>query len=226
LQTLSDIQARVLGCLIEKKETTPEQYPLTTNSLRLACNQKTARHPVTDYTEGEVGRAVRELISLGFAREAWGARVTKFEHDAGKALGLHGQALALLCALMLRGPQTAAELRTNAQRLHEFGDLDDVLYQLARMAEHEPPLAVRLPRQPGQKEERYAHLLCGEPQISVRTVTSSAAESDSPARGDLIARLESLENTVAELVFRLDRLDASGAESAEEDDGLDPPGFR
>ena len=220
---LSEIQARVLGCLIEKKETTPEQYPLTTNSLRLACNQKTARYPVTDYTEGEVGRAVRELIALGFAREAWGARVTKFEHDAGKVLGLHGKALALLCPLLLRGPQTAAELRTNAQRLHDFGDLDDVLYQLARLGEHDPALVVRLPRQPGQKEERYAHLMCGEPSISVRAASASAGDSGSPAHPDLLSRIESLENTVAELVFRLDRFDAGAAPAADEQDDPEAP---
>lgn len=219
MQTLSDIQARVLGCLIEKKETTPEQYPLTTNSLRLACNQKTARHPVTDYTEGEVGRAVRELISMGLAREAWGARVPKYEHDAGKVLALHGKALALLCPLILRGPQTAAELKANAQRLHDFGDLDDVLYQLARMGEHEPPLAVCLPRQPGQKEERYAHLLCGEPAIPARGIPVHTPV----ARDDLLARIESLENSVAELMFRLDRLDPGHTEPAAESDSADGP---
>jgi len=219
LQNLSDIQARVLGCLIEKKETTPEQYPLTTNSLRLACNQKTARHPVTDYSEGEVGRAVRELISLGLAREAWGARVPKYEHDAGKALGLHGKALALLCPLVLRGPQTAAELKTNAQRLHEFGDLDDVLHQLGRLSEHEPPLAVCLPRQPGQKEERYAHLLCGEPQVPARGIPTRV----STASDDLVSRIESLENSVAELMFRLDRLDPAHRQDANEPSENDHP---
>jgi len=227
LQTLSDIQARVLGCLIEKKETTPEQYPLTTNSLRLACNQKTARHPVTDYTEGEVGRAVRELISMGLAREAWGARVPKYEHDAGKVLGLHGKALALLCPLILRGPQTAAELKANAQRLHDFDDLDDVLHQLARMAEHQPPLTVCLPRQPGQKEERYAHLLCGEPVMSARGIPGRGPSPDSgrvsPPRDDLLARIESLENSVAELMFRLDRMDPGHAGSADEAEAADNP---
>lgn len=209
MQELSELQARVLGCLIEKKETTPEQYPLTTNSLRLACNQKTARHPVTNYTEGEVGHAVRELIALGMVREAWGGRVARYEHDAGKALGLQGKALAVLCALMLRGPQTLGEIRTNSQRLHAFQDLDDVQYVLQRLAEHVPPMARCLPRQPGQKEERYAHLLCGEAAIPESPADVRAA----PARSGLEQRIEALEAVVESLEARLRLLEppASGA---------------
>ena len=201
LQQLSEIQARVLGCLIEKKETTPEQYPLTTNSLRLACNQKTARNPITSYTEGEVGRSVRELISMGLAKEAWGARVAKYEHEAGKALGLQSKSLALLCPLILRGPQTAGELKINAQRLFEFADLDDVVYSLKRLAEHDPALVVCLPRQPGQKEERYAHLLCGEPSIP------EVSRAPAAAREGLEQRITALETAVAELAERLARLE-------------------
>jgi uncharacterized protein YceH (UPF0502 family) len=199
VQELNELQARVLGCLIEKKETTPEQYPLTTNSLRLACNQKTARHPITNYTEGEVGHAVRELIAMGVVREAWGGRVARYEHDAGKALGLQGKALAVLCPLMLRGPQTVGEIRTNSQRLYTFQDLDDVQFMLQRLAEHEPPLVKCLPRQPGQKEERYAHLLCGEAAIpEVTSVIRPAA-----ARSDLEHRIEALEAVVESLEARL-----------------------
>ncbi len=203
MQELSELQARVLGCLMEKKETTPEQYPLTTNSLRLACNQKTARNPVTNYTEGEVGRTVRELISLGLAREAWGARVAKYEHEAGKALGLQSKALALLCPLMLRGPQTAGELKINAHRLFDFEDLDDVIYMLGRLAEHEPPLVVALPRQPGQKEERYAHLLCGEPSIPETTYSPATTA----VRQELEQRINALEEAVAKLNIRLAQLE-------------------
>ena len=114
---LSAIQVRVLGCLIEKKETTPDQYPLTLNALKNACNQKTARNPVTSYTDGEVGHTLRELETLGLVREAWGARVAKYEHLAAKGLNLHGKGLAVLCPLMLRGPQTLGELRINSHRL-------------------------------------------------------------------------------------------------------------
>jgi hypothetical protein len=198
------MQARVLGCLIEKKETTPEQYPLTTNSLRLACNQKTARNPVSNYTEGEVGHTVRELIGLGFAREAWGARVAKYEHDAGKVLNVQSKALALLCPLILRGAQTAGELKINAQRLFAFEDLDDVVHMLHRLCEQAPALVVCLPRQPGQKEERYAHLLCGEPVIAqfIPHVNYTAAAARDGKYQDLEERINALEVQVAELLSR------------------------
>ncbi len=203
--TLSAIQVRVLGCLLEKAETTPDQYPLTINSLRLACNQKTARHPVVNYSEGEVGHTVRELEALGFVKEAWGARVAKYEHQAGKILGLQSKGLAVMCVLMLRGPQTLAEIKANSQRLHEFDDLDDVAHVLGRLAEHEPPLAMQLPRMPGQKETRYVHLLSGEPDLSkleFRSTSSSAATSNS----ELEARVEALETELAELRDKLEQL--------------------
>lgn len=201
--TLSAMQVRVLGCLMEKAETTPEQYPLTVNSLRLACNQKTARHPVTNYTEGEVGHTVRELQTLGFVKEAWGARVAKYEHQAGKMLGVQSKGLAALCVLMLRGPQTLAEIKTSTHRLYEFDDLDDVAHMLGRLAEHDPPLAMQLPRMPGQKETRYVHLLSGEPDLSKLEfrVSSTAAASSG-----LETRIEALELEVAELRKQLDGL--------------------
>ena len=209
MNTLSDMQIRVLGCLIEKKATTPEQYPLTLNALRTACNQKTARNPVTSYTEGEVGHTVRELESLGYVREAWGARVAKYEHQAGKVLGLQSKGLALLCPLMLRGPQTPGELKTNAHRLFEFDDLDDVLFALQRLAEHDPPLVVALPRQPGQKEVRYAQLLGGmpDPSICASGVSAVLAGADRES-GDLAARVDALEAEVERLREELDELKA------------------
>jgi uncharacterized protein YceH (UPF0502 family) len=192
---LTPMQARVLGCLIEKKETTPEQYPLTLNSLKNACNQKTARSPVTAYTEGDVGHTLRELESSGLVREAWGARVAKYEHLADKGIGVHSKGLALLCPLMLRGPQTLGELKTNAHRLYDFDDLDDVQFMLQRLAEHEPPLVMEFPRQPGQKETRFAHLLCGEPDIP----EPQASQSSSSVRSGLVERVESLEVEILEL---------------------------
>jgi uncharacterized protein YceH (UPF0502 family) len=195
MNTLTPIQIRVLGCLMEKKETTPEQYPLTLNALRMACNQKTARQPVTAYTEGEVGHTVRELEALGYVREAWGARVAKYEHLAGKVLNLQSKGLALLCPLMLRGPQTPGELKTNAQRLFEFDDLDDVNYTLQRLAEHEPALVMSLPRQPGQKEVRYVQLLGGEPDLSQYEAQAATA----PAASGLAARVDALEIAVEAL---------------------------
>ena len=202
MNTLTPIQIRVLGCLIEKKETTPEQYPLTLNALRTACNQKTARQPVTAYTEGEVGHTVRELESLGLVREEWGARVARYEHLAGKVLGLQSKGLALLCPLMLRGPQTPGELKTNAHRLFDFDDLDDVQFALQRLAEHEPPLVMALPRQAGQKEVRYVHLLGGEPDLAEFEAMMAAA----PAGTSLGGRVEALESAVAKLQEELAEL--------------------
>ena len=197
LSELTPMQVRVLGALMEKKETTPDQYPLTLNALRNACNQKSARNPVVAFTEGQVGHTVRELEGLGLVREAWGARAAKYEHLAGKALGLQSKGLALICVLMLRGPQTPGELRTNTQRLCEFGDLDDVHYALQRLVEHAPPLVTCLPRVPGQKEARYAHLLSGEPDPS--DYPSPAPPAPPAVDEGLEARIAALESEVAEL---------------------------
>ncbi|MEE8495225.1 MAG: YceH family protein [Xanthomonadales bacterium] len=203
MQEMTEIQVRVLGCLVEKKETTPDQYPLTLNALRNACNQKTARHPVTSYTVGEIGHALRELQSLDCVHEAWGNRAAKYEHLAEKALGLHSKGLSLLCPLMLRGPQTPGELKTNSHRLYAFNDLDDVHYILERLCQHEPPLVTVLPRQPGQKEERYAHLLSGEPDIPAYVAVAAGA-----AQSGLAARVETLELELEKLRDRLERIEA------------------
>lgn len=197
---LTPIQVRVLGAMLEKKETTPDQYPLTLNSLRNACNQKSARQPVTTYTEGEVGRTIRELQELGLVRETWGARVAKYEHVVGKAWQLHGRSLAVMCVLMLRGPQTLGELRSHSQRLFEFSDLEDVRLVLDRLIT--AGFAVALPRQPGQKEGRFAHLLCGEPQIpeaAARPASHAPAGSPTSNNDALLERIEALEARVAAL---------------------------
>jgi len=192
---LTPVQARVLGCLMEKKETTPEQYPLTLNALRNACNQKTSRDPVVNYSEGEVGHALRELEAMDLVREEWGARVPKYQHNANKVLNLHSQGIALLCTLMLRGPQTPGELKTNTHRLFDFDDLDDIHYALQQLIDRDPPMVAALPRQPGQKEGRYAHLLSGEPDIPAPSRPMSAAGFST-----------GLEDRVAELEERLDDL--------------------
>ncbi|MDT8322052.1 MAG: YceH family protein [Xanthomonadales bacterium] len=202
MDELSDIQLRLLGSLLEKKETTPEQYPLTLNALRAACNQKTARHPVTAYSEREVGHAVRELEALDLVREVWGGRVPRYEHRVGAALGLHSAGLALLCVLMLRGPQTLGELKSHSQRLHEFDGLDDVQYALSRLESHEPPLVKPLPRQPGQKEIRYAQLLGGEPPKDYDPAPGPRAGS-----GALENRVGALEDALQELQQRLEALE-------------------
>lgn len=209
MNQLTPIQVRVLGCLMEKKETTPEQYPLTLNALRNACNQKTSRDPVVNYSEGEVGHTVRELEALNLVREEWGTRVAKYQHLANKALSLHSQGVALLCTLMLRGPQTLGELKTNSNRLFDFSDLDDIQFALQQLMEHEPAMVVALPKQPGQKEGRYAHLLAGEPDIpaATRPVYSSGLSQG------LEARVLELETQVEDLQNRLQTLEKkSGSE--------------
>ena len=215
---LTPMQARVLGCLMEKKETTPDQYPLTLNALRNACNQKSSRSPVVNYSEGEVGHTIRELEAMDLVREEWGARVPKYEHSANKVLGLHSQGIALTCVMILRGPQTLNELKTNSHRMFAFDDLDDVQFAVKQLIEHEPPLAIALPRQTGQKEGRYAHLLCGEPDIPAPTrppVSASSSNSlaghttghsTSPSTG-LTARVEELEKQLEELNKRLKALE-------------------
>lgn len=207
LVTLTPIQARVLGCLMEKKETTPDQYPLTLNSLRNACNQKSSRLPVMNCSEGEVGHTLRELEAMDLVREQWGARAAKYEHHANKVLGLHSQGIALLCMLMLRGPQTLAELKTHTHRLFDFGDLDDVQFALKHLIEHEPPLATALPRQAGQKEGRYAQLLCSVPDIPAPTdAASTQSNSPSPTTG-LAARVDELEKELEDIKRRLQAIE-------------------
>ena len=205
MDTLTAIQVRVVGCLMEKKESTPDQYPLTLNSLRNACNQKSSRYPVVNYSEGEVGHAIRELEAMDLVREQWGARVPKYEHLANKAMNLHSKGIALICVLMLRGPQTLGELKTHSHRLFDFDDLDDVQFALQQLIDHEPSMVTGLPRQPGQKEDRYAHLLSGEPDIPAAPAYSAAAVPSSGLEArvaDLEAELEVLRNRLAAIENR------------------------
>ena len=203
MKILTPIQIRVLGCLMEKKECTPDQYPLTLNALRNACNQKTSRYPIVSYSEGEVGHTLRELEAMDLVREQWGARVAKYEHLANKAMNLHSQGIALIATLMLRGLQTLNELKTHCQRLFEFDDLDDVQFALKHLIDREPSMVAALPRQPGQKEGRYAHLLSGEPDIPLPAMRSTPA---TPSTG-LEARLAELEAELEEIRDRLSAIE-------------------
>lgn len=165
---LSDTETRVLGALVEKQISTPEYYPLTLNALTLACNQKNNRHPVTAYSENEVAQAVESLREKNLAYVFYGStsRVPKYKHVVPEVLHLNAKETALMCVLMLRGPQTPGELRGNAARLYEFNGLDEIEQTLAGLIIHEPdPLVARLPRQAGQKEVRFAHLLSGEIRV-------------------------------------------------------------
>jgi uncharacterized protein YceH (UPF0502 family) len=189
LRPLSLLEARVLGVLIEKAHTVPDSYPLSLNSLTLGCNQKTAREPVLNALEAEVQDAVLALKALNLAFEASGSRVTRYEHNAGRALALPSQSIALLATLVLRGPQTVSELRTASERLHRFADLSSVegfLDELAARADEKGgALVVKLPRAPGAREPRWAHLLSGAVDTSSMPVATDSA--DFVAASELVA---------------------------------------
>ena len=197
---LSDIETRVLGSLVEKQVTTPEYYPLTLNSLTAACNQKNNRNPVTSYSEDEVSQGLESLREKNLAYVFYGStsRVPKYKHVAPEVLHLNAAELALMCVLMLRGPQTPGELRGNASRLFDFAGLEEVEQTLGGLITHEPdPLVVRLARQPGQKEVRFAHLLSGlAPEIPVEPLPQAAPISSRQTLEQkvdaLVAEVESL----------------------------------
>jgi uncharacterized protein YceH (UPF0502 family) len=197
---LGPVEIRVLGALLEKQRTTPDAYPLTLNGLRLACNQATNRDPVVDYDEGRIREALERLRRRGFTRLAsgHGSRAAKFRHLLDDALGLAPGEAALLCVLMLRGPQTPGELKQRSDRLHSFGGLEGVSQTLERLIDR--GLVARLGRRPGQKEERYTHLLGGEEagDVSAEAPAPAAAAAADPEPG-LIERLERLEARVAAL---------------------------
>jgi uncharacterized protein YceH (UPF0502 family) len=184
------VELRVVGCLVEKQRTTPDAYPLTLNSLRLACNQSTNREPVVEYDESTIRRALDRLVQRKWATLAsWSnRRAMKYRHTLDTALGLDDAETALLCVLMLRGPQTPGELKQRTERLHRFASADELEQTLERLAERE--LAARLPRRPGQREERYEQLLGGredgEPAIS-RATEPSSAPAPGTARPQVVA---------------------------------------
>jgi uncharacterized protein len=202
---LTAAQARVLGALVEKEVTTPDYYPMSLNALINACNQRSNREPVMDLDEDTVRQALHGLEDQRLAGRARGAdsRVTKYEHWLGEAFNFSRAETALLCVLLLRGPQTPGELRGRTERMHRFDEISDVIAGLQKLMEREPALAAILPRQPGTKESRYAHLLSGpvesivQPQAQAYAVTPTAAGSVSdPEHEPRIAQLESI---VAEL---------------------------
>ena len=201
----------MLGVLIEKAHTVPDSYPLSLNSLTLGCNQKTARDPVLNASEAEVQGAADALRSLSLVFESSGSRVTRYEHNLGRALGLPSQSVALLAVLMLRGPQTGSELRANSERLHRFADqssVDAFLDELAeRSDEKGGPLVVKLPRAAGAREPRWAQLLCGP--VDMSAPGAEGGSNDLVATGELAAlRLQqaTLQAELAALRERVDHL--------------------
>ncbi len=195
--------ARVLGCLIEKEATTPDAYPLTVNAAQVAANQKTAREPVMSLETGKVQHALRQLETLGLARQHFSSRAERYEHLAGVKLDLPRQQVALLGLLLLRGPQTTAELATRSERMARFADAADLRHQLERMQQR--GLVVQLPRASGQREDRFMHLLSGPVDVEAlaanyRASTTAAATLDNSA---LEERVQQLEATVAALQQQL-----------------------
>lgn len=197
---LSAVEARVLGCLVEKEATTPDTYPLTLNATTTACNQKSSRDPVMKLEPGRVGQALRELERKGLVRHEFSSRAERFGHTAQKGLELTRGQLTLVALLMLRGPQTVNELMTRSERIHRFDSADDVAYALDRLSQKLPPLVVRLPRRAGQREDRYMHLLCGP--VDTDKSASSAPRAEPPQNPEaetLVARIEALERRVRAL---------------------------
>lgn len=205
---LTPLEARVIGCLLEKQVTTPEQYPLSINGVVTACNQKTNREPVLALSEAEVQDLLDTLVKRHYLRtvSGFGNRVTKYEQRFCNSefgdLKLSSAEIALITTLLLRGAQTPGELRGRAQRMYEFADMAEVDATLERLATREDgPFVMRLPREPGKRESRYMHLFSGEMEV-----LAQVADDVSPADEDLRARVETLEGEVAELKARLDSL--------------------
>jgi uncharacterized protein len=202
---LSDAECRILGSLIEKEITTPEYYPLSLNALMNACNQKSNRDPVMTLDESAVREALHSLSHQSLVRSVSGSdsRVTKYEHRLQEAFNFYRHEIALLCVLLLRGPQTPGELRGRAERMHNFDDLNAVQSSLQHLMKREPPLVKVLPRQPGTKESRYAHLLAGDvAEFESKLETEEGATANS-ADSERVLRLEgeiaALQKEVADL---------------------------
>ena len=204
---LSLYETRVIGCLIEKAITTPDQYPLSLNALVNACNQKSNRDPVLELKENTVQDTVDGLIKKFMVSRGYGSRVTKYQHRFCNSefgtLQLSEKATAIICELFLRGPQTPGELRNRTERLCKFEDVDDVETELESLMARDEPLVAKLPREPGKRESRYAHLFSGLPQPS----TVSAKESDNiETKASDRDRIDALEMQVYELQLSLDEL--------------------
>ncbi|MEB7910939.1 YceH family protein [Citrobacter portucalensis] len=205
---LTATEARVIGCLLEKQVTTPEQYPLSVNGVVTACNQKTNREPVMNLSESDVQEQLDNLVKRHFLRtvSGFGNRVTKYEQRFCNSefgnLKLSAAEVAIITTLLLRGAQTPGELRSRASRMYEFSDMAEVESTLENLVNREDgPYVIRLAREPGKRESRYMHLFCGEVDEAI-----AAADEPPVASGDLQARVEALETEVAELKQRLDSL--------------------
>ncbi|HSW05785.1 YceH family protein [Aquabacterium sp.] len=199
MRALTPLEARVLGVLVEKQATVPDTYPLSLNSLVAGCNQKTARDPVINASEPDVLAAIDGLKSQSLVFEGSSSRVTRYEHNMARGVAVPSQAGALLAVLMLRGPQTAAELRANCERLHRFADISSVEGFLQELADRFPPRAVLLPRAPGAREARWAHMLCGEVQMPAGGSAAMGSDDDRITVGELVSLKSELARQAEEL---------------------------
>ena len=202
--TLTDIETRVLATLMEKARTVPDSYPLSLNTLMLGCNQKSSRDPLMNLTEAEIATALDTLMPLNLVRESSGSRVTRYEHNFQRGIGVPEQSAVLLGLLMLRGPQTAGELRLNAERWYRFADISSVEGFLEEMQDRSTEkggaLVVKLPRAPGAREQRWAHLLCGAVDLEAAASGGGAtAAAGASSVAGLTERVAHLENELAQL---------------------------
>ena len=201
--TLSPVEARVLATLMEKARTVPDSYPLSLNTLMLGCNQKSSRDPLMNLTEAEIATALDTLMSMNLARSASGSRVARYEHNFQRGVGVPEQSAVLLGLLMLRGPQTAAELRLNSERWYRFADISSVEGFLEELQERSEtkggPLTVKLPRAPGAREQRWAHLLCGAVDWEAAVGGGTSQSGGHSTVAGLTERVAHLESELAQL---------------------------
>ena len=205
---LSPVAARVLGSLVEKEITTPEYYPLSLNALSNACNQKNNRDPVMNLDEDQIRQALHQLEDDGLAGPARGtdSRVAKYEHRMQEVFNFTRGEIAVVCVLLLRGPQTPGELRGRSERMHRFEELSDVQSTLQRLMQREPPLVKVLQRQPGTKEARYAHLFSGEPADVAATVEAIEYAGTGSSMAQMEAEIAALREEVAELRVQVEKV--------------------
>ncbi len=202
---LSAIDARILGALMEKQLTTPDQYPLTLNSLVTACNQKTSREPVSSYSSGEVGSSLNELRNNQLVEVEYGSRAERYDQKLSRVLGLDKRKQAILTIMLLRGPQTAGDLITRSQRMAEFDGIADMEELLETLCNKSQPMIVRIPKRAGQRDDRYMHLLCGEIDLSsLPEPSTNAAGSATASNAELVKRVEVLERKLALVMAQLD----------------------
>ena len=198
---LTPSEARILACLMEKELTVPDSYPLTLNSLTLACNQKSNREPVMHLSEGEVGHTAKTLAERGLLKIEYGERAHRFEHQVRKQWSLDKKQQALLTVMMLRAPQTLNDLKTRSKRMADFNSLDEIELTLESLNDDERAMMLHLPRGPGQREDRYTHLLCGPPEETA----SVSPEFAPPANDNAISALE---EKLAELEKRIEAMES------------------